>query len=160
MRYYQRQPTNEEKKAMFAENDARIGIKACSALKRVANEFLETGYHCTIILQIQLKKKKFFFLETALLNFVFKKLKMAYKVTEKDFTHFFWIEAFFLRYFLLSRPNVGREEMSDDSHPFGHISISMELETIRYMLNRVKHEYLMAEPKVSFFFVFFFCCLS
>lgn len=96
---------------MFADNDVRLGHDACAVLKRVANEFLETGYHR---MHVFLLFYAFYWisdhllLSLALMSFTFKRLQQGKRVVAKDIVHFFWLEGFFLRYFLITKPNAGQ----------------------------------------------------
>ena len=79
---------------------------------------------------------------------------------EKDITLYLWMASYFLRYFNLRRHeqlrlagSVKSEESAAESRPmppwsFGLVGTSLELDTLRYVILKVRTEYMVAETKV------------
>jgi hypothetical protein len=66
-------------------------------------------------------------------------------VHEKDVTLFLWMAAYFLRYFHLRRA----QQTPGASWSFSLMAASLDLDTLRFVLQKVRLEYMVAETKVT-----------
>jgi len=99
----------------------------------------------------------------ALMTLLVKRFTGTVGVYDKDITLYLWVASYFLRYFNLRRSKAAAAAsaaVSDPAHAasaasaaaaswsFGFVGTSLELDTIRFIINKVRVDYLAPEGRV------------
>ena len=163
---------------MFVDETA-YDAHAVAVLQRTADEFVTTAYHrkrqfshgaprAPPALMSQLS---WFIgldgtIHAALMSYLIKRFTSTIGTYEKDITQYLWVAAYFLRYFHVRRQqqlqrlerdaaaaDAGSSGAAAASSPspwaFGFVGTSLELDTVRFAVSKIRDEYLSPEAKVS-----------